>query len=551
MSKKMYRGWYGALALIFGATPSWSQTWSWPGCADVTDADFALTSIIRRGVAPDPNISEPVKMDFDMDAAGNVDIYYVERVTGNVKRFNAAANTMTLLGTVANWKGPYNLGGTVEEGLTGIVLDPNFKTNRYIYLHYEPAGATTFRISRFTLSGTALGSERVVLEFPSQRDYCCHTGGGMAFDAYGDLWISQGNNNNNGGGFVNETTKNSSDEWGATSTAGLRGGIIRIHPVATGTPAYTIPTDNFGEYFARTTGNAQYSNTTMVLPEIYAKGTRNAYSLTLDPVRRWVTWGNVGADLGLVTEEHELIKTPGFQGWPYFHGNNIPGWGGKIASAPTNTSRWNTGMTTLPPARPPIHYYQQSAAITGPIYRYDGDLVSSVKLPPHFTRKWFVTDFNNSQINVLTLDSMGTSFTALQRIFANRTFYAPLDFKTGPDGALYVLNYNGWFNAGANTGIVRISYTGACRPLNPKLEQPTGTYLNPGARYTSSPTGWVVNLQSGRPIFVPEGMAGFELFDMMGRKVWEIRHLQPGQSFNFPSHLSQGAMKYRWVSAGM
>ena len=44
-------------------------------------------------------------------------------------------------------------------------------------------------------------------------------------------------------------------------------------------------------------------------------------------------------------------------------------------------------------------------------------------------------------------------------------------------------------------------------------------------------------------------MVGFELFDMMGRKAWEIRRLRPGETFNLPASLPRAAMKYRWVSA--
>ncbi len=75
--------------------------------------------------------------------------------------------------------------------------------------------------------------------------------------------------------------------------------------------------------------------------------------MALDPVRRWVAWGDVGPDVmsTAVREEVNLRKTPGFEGWPYFVGNNTVFSGNKNPSAPTNTSKWNTGLTTLPPAR--------------------------------------------------------------------------------------------------------------------------------------------------------------------------------------------------------
>jgi hypothetical protein len=329
----------------------------------------------------------------------------------------------------------------------------------------------------------------------------------------------------------------------------MRGGILRIHP-DNSAKGYAIPAGNFGEYFAAQTGNAQYLDTTKVHPEIYIKGIRNAYSLQLDPVRRWVMFGDVGPDRGQAHEEWNLIKTPAFAGWPYFAGNNLSFVGNKNASAPTNTSKWNTGLQTLPAAKAAIHSYNQSAAMTGPLYRYDGDLVSAVKFPPHFTRKWFVADYNNDQVRVLTLDSTGNTVLQNQRIFANRTFSGILDFKAGPDGAFYVVNYgHSFFGSTASTSITKIAYMGNCRPSEPKLEKPAGTSLNPDAQYVTRRSGWVVLLGSHRPVLVPRGMRGFELYDMSGRKVWEKTNLRAGQSFSLPEEMPAGALKYRWVGA--
>jgi len=546
---------------------SQAQTWSYPGCKDVTDADFTYTSLVHRGQAPDANLAEPDKMDFDMDAQGNVDIYYTEIRPGNIKRYSAATKTVKTLVKLPNW----GLGSDyqtvhnnnqVEEGVTGIVLDPKFKTNHWIYVHWSPLpdNNEVFKISRFTVTGDTilLSSEKVLLTIPGQRQTCCHTGGAMRFDAYGDLWITQGANSGRSGNNtttppegMNETTKYESEEWGASSTHGLRGSILRIHPTDDG--KYNIPTGNFGDYFYKQTGNAQYLDTSKVLPEIYIKGNRNPYSLALDPVRRWVAWGDVGPDVlaSNVRDEDDLQKTPGFEGWPYFVGNNTPFSGAKDPKAPTNTSKWNTGLTTLPPARPSIHPSAiGSAPITGPIYLYDGDLNSPVKLPPHFNRKWFVTDYTSSQVNVMTLDSAGNNVTAVQRIFANHTFNGPVDFRQGPDGALYVVNYGpANFAANGSASIDKITYTGDCRPLTPKLETPVGIVKNSDGSVDNRPSGWLVNLGTDHAVRVPLGMIGFGLYDMNGKRVWDAGLLRGGDSFLLPSNLQVGALKYRWTPA--
>ncbi len=592
----------GGVILMAAAAPSWSLTsWSYPGCANVTDSDFKYDTLVMYNKQPDPTLSEPDKIAFDMDTAGTVDVYFVEIRPGNIKKYSAKTKTVKTLVKLPNWTGDYLIvknNNEIEEGVTGIAMDPNFKTNHWIYIHWSPAPAsdTVFRISRFTVTpgGGATGgdtilasSEKVILEFPAQRNECCHTGGAMDFDAYGDLWIAQGANSGTKSVTtpptegINETKKYESEEWGASSTHGLRGGILRIHPLPfpdNQTPAmgvggtYSIPSGNFGDYFAQQTGNNAYRDTSKVLPEIYIKGTRNAYSLSLDPVRRWVVWGDVGPDVwtSTVREEENLRQTPGFEGWPYYVGldstfsyhTGSP----ESKTAPTNTSVWNTGLTTLPPARPAFKLHNMigtttsntvKSPITGPIYRYNGALSSTVKFPPHFNRLWFVTDHDannatNSVFNVNTLDSAGTKVIDSQQIFTNHFFQGPVDFKAGPDGALYVVCYgNTNFATTAGTSIQKISYKQAskpCAPLTPTLEQPTALILNPNTQYVSSPSGWWVNLQSGAPVLVPEGMTAFRLFDLMGRKIWEIKDLRPGESFRLPV-LHQGAFKYLWVRA--
>ena len=229
-------------------------------------------------------------------------------------------------------------------------------------------------------------------------------------------------------------------------------------------------------------------------------------------------------------------------------GNNTTFSGGKNAATPINTSVFNTGLDTLPPARAAFFLPAGSSPITGPIYRYDGDLQSTVKFPPHFTRKWFTTDHDGNQVTVRTLDSLGTTVTASSRIFANHIFHGPVDFKQGPDGALYMVEYgNTNFASGTSTMIEKISYTGTCRPATPKLEQANVTAIfNPSAHYVSHQSGWWVNLHSGSPVLVPEGMSSFQVFDLAGRKVWEINWLKSGETFNLPQ-LREGAFKYRWV----
>src|SRR5690606_18739968 len=108
-----------------------------------------------------------------------------------------------------------NRGGGVEttkteEGLLGIVPDPDFAENNHLYVYWMPhesidrerrVGLRT--VSRFTYNpeGPSIDqSSRVdLLEWETQIHSCCHAGGGMAFDDDGNLYVSTGDANSSGG----------------------------------------------------------------------------------------------------------------------------------------------------------------------------------------------------------------------------------------------------------------------------------------------------------------------------------------------------------------
>ncbi|MDB5051576.1 MAG: secreted glycosyl hydrolase [Fibrobacteres bacterium] len=426
----IFKGAMPRLALwsgLFGVVAAQAQLVH--NCPPVSPTEFKMTTLVDRPMG----IEEPIKMALDMDAAGNVDIYFVER-QGKVKKFTGATKTLATIGTVNIFVG-------YEDGLTGIVLDPAFKTNHNMFLYYSQGTKDVFhfRVARFTLNAQGMldmATEKPILEIPAIASHM-HTGGAMQFDGAGDLWITTG--------------ENQSGEEGPPNTNDLRGKILRIHPTPDG--AYTVPA-----------GNLFPPGTAKTRPEIYIMGCRNPYSIALDPARHAVAWGDIGPDGQGQTEEHDFAVAPGNFGYPYFAGNNITLSGTAPASAPVNNNSKNTGLNNLPPAQPAMDPYQQLAAITGPIYRYNGSLQSNVKFPPHFDGLWFVADFQNNEMDTISLNKAGTAMIAKAKVFPTLKITNLLDMKTGPDGALYILNYAGFFTASAQTGIVRIDYTGSCRP---------------------------------------------------------------------------------------
>jgi cytochrome c len=126
-----------------------------------------------------------------------------------------------------------------------------------------------------------MSSKKVLLEVATQREQCCHTGGGMVFDSKGNLFLTTGDNTS-----PRDTPFNPIDEregrgpWDAQKSSGstndLRGKIIRIHPEADGT--YTIPEGNL---FPKSTANSGQKTR----PEIYTMGHRNPWRISVDSKR--------------------------------------------------------------------------------------------------------------------------------------------------------------------------------------------------------------------------------------------------------------------------
>ncbi len=426
---------------------------TYKGCA-ADDGQFKQTQIWKGpqiGVTAVSNGG--LKLAFGTQPDGSVDVYFIQK-QGTVKRYNGKTATVDSLGTLGvDFMGEY--------GLVGIGTRDDFARNPWIYLYgsfLEADGSPTLRLFRIKLNaaGTALdmATEKILLKFPRAKS-TFHSAGDIQFDAYGDLWLAVGDNGQT--------------ETGPGNTADLRGNILRIHPDESA-QGYSIPKGNFAEVYStywkglgKTDLAAQYADPAKVKPEIYVKGTRNPYTITLDPVRRWLTWGDVGPDQGRVSEENNLVKQPYYTGWPYFAGEeDMAGqapYGPKIPAGSTRAAPVNTlagaGVKELPPNREPILARQQGCALTGPIFRYDGANPAAAQFPPQVNGKWLVSGCDGYGYHLLTLDTAGEKIIENVSVFANFRTATQVDLKQGPDGALY---YVSWA-----LGIYKIEYAGTCK----------------------------------------------------------------------------------------
>jgi hypothetical protein len=166
-------------------------------------------------------------------------------------------------------------------------------------------------------------------------------------------------------------------------------------------------------------------------------------------------------------DEWNITSRPVFAGFPYFHGNNVklPGADAYNPASPRNTNPLNSGVTDLPPAMAGTLNSMTPVAIGGPIYAYDRNLKSPGKLPPHLHNHWVTLGFEDNRMWFHTLDSNTVGVTRSQRVdaslFPALSLRGPLQGKIGPDGALYLLNYDGFYTTNS-PAVVKITYTGAC-----------------------------------------------------------------------------------------
>lgn len=435
-------------------------------------------------------IEEPMQFQILKDGK----VLYAER-KGKLKLYNPVTQKISVIHEFAVSTKYVSQTGEVseaEDGLQGVILDPDFYKNHFIYVYYAPAGNESVnRLERYTWDGNGplnVSSKKKVLDVAVQRFECCHVGGGMVFDKDKNLYLSTGDNtfsrasdgfsplDERPGMFTQDSQK------GSSNTNDLRGKILRIHPEANGT--YTIPK-----------GNLFKPGTPLTRPEIYTMGNRNPWRLTIDSKTGWLYWGEVGPDGSQDDFEHRgpqsydefnQAKKPGNYGWPYFVGNSFPYHHYNFATKesgplfdpehPVNTSPNNTGLKDLPPTTPAFIWYskQQStkfplmesggnSAVGGPIF-HAADFSNAARLfPSYYEGKWFITDWVRGWINVVTIDDNG-NYVSMERFLPNQKLRGPIDMKFGPNGDLYVLEYgNGYFKDNPEAELIRIEYNGGNR----------------------------------------------------------------------------------------
>ena len=272
-----------------------------------------------------------------------------------------------------------------ERGLLGIAFDPDFLSNRFVYVYYTTATEPIHnRVSRFTASATTpdvaqAGSEQPILNLPALGS-SVHNGGAIHFGNDGRLYVAVGEN---------------SVPANSQSLNSPLGKLLRIN--ANG----SIPADN-----------PFYSQTTGVSRAILALGLRNPYNFAVDSFSGRIHVNDVGQD---AWEEVNLGATAANYGWPQTEGPSPAGVGG---------------------VRYPIHSYQNAGsncAIVGATF-YRPQIL---RFPRAYDGRYFFGDFCGGFIRMLSPPNYSSAAGFATGISSL------VDIQTHQDGSLYYLARGG------------------------------------------------------------------------------------------------------------
>lgn len=276
-----------------------------------------------------------------------------------------------------------------QGGLLDVVLSPDFKQDRTVYLSYAEGGGKGDK------AGTAVGRGQLSQDLKTINNFKVifrqepklsvgnHFGSRLVFDRDGYLFITLGENN---------------DRPTAQDLDKLQGKVVRIYPDG------KVPDDN------------PFVGQTGVRPEIWSYGQRNPQGAALNP---WtgVLWENEHGPRG--GDEINIIERGKNYGWPLAtHGINYSG-----QPIPEATGKTAEGTVA------PHHVWEKSPGLSGMAF-YDADRFQA------WQHNVFIGALVTQELIRLQFD--GDRVVHEERLMGELNKRIR-DVRQGPDGYLYVL----------------------------------------------------------------------------------------------------------------
>jgi glucose/arabinose dehydrogenase len=276
-----------------------------------------------------------------------------------------------------------------QGGLLDVVLSPDFKQDRTVYLSYAEGGGegdkagTAVGRGRLSDDLTALKDFKVIFRQEPKLSVGNHFGSRLVFDRDGYLFITLGENN---------------DRPTAQDLDKLQGKVVRIYPDG------KVPDDN------------PFVGQAGVRPEIWSYGQRNPQGAALNP---WTgtLWENEHGPQG--GDEINIIERGKNYGWPMAtHGINYSG-------QPIPEAKGKTAEGTVAPH----HVWEKSPGLSGMAF-YDADRFKA------WQHNVFIGALVSQELIRLQFD--GDKVVHEERLLGELNKRIR-DVRQGPDGYLYVL----------------------------------------------------------------------------------------------------------------
>jgi glucose/arabinose dehydrogenase len=281
-----------------------------------------------------------------------------------------------------------------QGGLLDVAIDPQFATNRRVYLTFSepgPNGTNGTAVARAELNagGTALVNLTVIFQQQPKKVSTGHYGSRLAFRADGSMFVTLGERQ----GFASE----------AQSLTSQLGKVVRIN--TDGQPLASNPMFSMGGLTAA----------------VWSTGHRNPQAAAIHPTTGdlWVSeHGPQGGD------EVNLALAGRNFGWPTVsYGCN---YGDPIGTACRIGGGTHTGNFT-----PPLAYWYPVSIAPGGMAFYTGNRF------PSWQGNLFVGGLNGSRA-LYRLVLNGNAVSAAEALFAGQHEWR--DVRQGPDGYLYVMS---------------------------------------------------------------------------------------------------------------
>ncbi len=280
-----------------------------------------------------------------------------------------------------------------QGGLLGIVLDPQFGTNRMVYWTFSEKrdGGNLTAVAKGKLSANEKQIENAVVIYRATPAYDGdkHYGSRIVFDRNGNLYVSTGERSDL------ETRPQ------AQSLTSALGKVVRI--TTDGKPV---------------SGNPFASNAN-AKPEIYSYGHRNVQGLAVHPVTGDIWENEMGPKGG---DELNLIRPGKNYGWPTI-GYGVEYSGQKVGE----------GITQKDGMEQPVYYWDPVISSSGMTF-YSGSVIQE------WTNNLFIGGMSSKHIIRLVIEN--NRVIGEERLLENEG-QRFRDVTQGTDGALYAVTDEG------------------------------------------------------------------------------------------------------------